>query len=330
MTLMHEHLLFDLTCYHSPPAEASRRRLADSKVRLDNLAQVIRNINLVKDNLVQYDVDLAIRELSYYRRAGGDAIVDLTNVGLARDPAAVRAISIATGVKIVMGCGCYIGASLPSRVHALSADELAREMVTEINEGMDGTGVKPGIIGEVGTSSPLQEVEVKSLRAAARAQLKTGLKLNVHPYCGIPAPFAKDVHKLLDILEAEGVDLSNVVLSHMDQSGFVMEEHRSLAARGPFIEYDCFGQEAYYSPSQWDPRDVERVAGLVKAIESGLSSQLLISQDVCMKTHLREFGGNGYDHILTNIIPMLKAKGVTQKDLDVILRDNPRRVLAIP
>lgn len=308
----------------------SNKRLAESKVRLDSLAQVVRNPYLVSDNMVQLDIELAIKELSFFARAGGSSVVDMTNVGLGRDPVALRAISTGTGVKVIMGCGFYIGASHPPRVATLTADELAQEIINDITEGMDGTGIKPGIIGEIGTSSPLQDNEVKSLRAAARAHLKTKLKVNVHPYCGLPGIWTKDVHKLLDILEEEGVDLSNVVLSHIDQSGFVMEDHRSLAARGAFIEYDCFGQEVYYSASQWDPRDVERVDALVKAIGLGLAPQLLISQDVCLKVHMKEYGGNGYAHILTNIIPMLKAKGINESDIDVIMRDNPRKILTIP
>ena len=242
ITLPHEHLLFDLTSYQTMPIGVGQKRLAGSKVRLDNLAQVMRNPYIVTDNMVQFDTELAIKELSYFARAGGGAVVDMTNVGLARDPASVRAVSIGAGVKVIMGCGFYVGASHPPRVHDMTADELAKEIVSDITEGMDGTGIKPGIIGEIGTSSPLQADEIKSLRAAARAQLKTKLKLNVHPYCGLPGIWTKDVHKLLDILEEEGVDLSNVVLSHIDQSGFVMEDHRVLAARGPFIEYDCLAR----------------------------------------------------------------------------------------
>jgi phosphotriesterase-related protein len=322
--------LFDLGCYLTYPDGASKRHLAESKVKLNNLAQVMRNPYIVKDNLVQLDTELAIKELSFYRRAGGNSIIDMTNVGLARDPLALKAISLATGVNVIMGCGFYVGASHPPRVQSMSIDEIAQEIVNDITTGMDGTDVKPGIIGEIGTTPPLKENEIKVMRGAARAHLKTKLKVNVHPYCGFPGKWGKDAHKLLDILEEEGMDLSNVILSHMDECGFVMDEHKSLARRGAFIEYDCFGQEAYYTAEQWDPRDVERVQGLVAAIEAGLTSQLLISQDVCLKIHLKEYGGNGYDHILTNIIPMLTAKGVKRRDIDAILRENPVKILTIP
>jgi len=254
----------------------------------------------------------------------------MTNVGLARDLMAVKAVSLATGVNVVMGCGFYIGPSHPPKVQLMTVDEIAQEIVNDITNGMDGTGVKPGIIGEIGTTPPLKENEIKVLRGAARAQLTTKLKVNVHPYCGFPGKWGKDCHKLLDILEEERMDLSNVILSHMDQCGFVIEEHKSLADRGAFIEYDCFGQEVYYSAVQWDARDVDRVQGLVAAIEAGLTPKLLVSQDVCLKVHLKEYGGNGYDHILTNILPMLRAKGVSENDLHVILKENPMKILAIP
>lgn len=330
ITLVHEHLLFDLLCYYVEPESADKKRLAGSRVSLNNLAQVWRNMYLVKDNMVQHDVDLAIRELFHFKSAGGKTVVDLTNVGLGRNPAAVKAISMATGVNVVMGCGFYVGASHPPRVGTKTADELADEIVGDITNGMDGTGVKPGIIGEIGTTMPLEDNEVKSLRAAARASLKTKLKVNIHPYCGFPGRWAKDAHRLLDVMEEEGLDLSSVVLSHIDQSGFIMDEHESLAKRGVFIDYDCFGQEGYYTPDQWDPRDVDRVEGVVLAVKHGLTSQLLISQDVCMKVHLKEFGGNGYDHVLTNILPMLRAKGISQADIDTMMRENPKKILTLP
>lgn len=297
---------------------------------LNNLAQVWRNMFIVKDNMVQYDADLAIKELSHFKRAGGNSIVDYTNIGLGRDPASVRAISIATGVNVVMGCGFYVGVSHPPRVGVRTVDELAGEIIDDIMNGMEGTDVRPGIIGEIGTTMPLEENEVKSLRAAARASLKTNLKVNIHPYCGFPGKWAKDAHKLLDVMEEEGMDLSDVILSHVDQSGFIMDEHQLLAKRGVFIDYDCFGQEGYYSPNQWDPRDVERVEGVVSAVKHGLAPQILLSQDVCMKVHLKEFGGNGYDHLLTNIIPMLRARGVSRADIDIMMRENPRKILTLP
>jgi phosphotriesterase-related protein len=281
------------------------------------------------ENMVQNDVELAIKELTFYKRAGGRSLVDVTSMGMGRNPLALREISERTGIQIICGCGFYVGISHPKRVSTMSEDDLTKEIVSDIVNGIDESGIKPGIIGEIGTSLPLERNEVKSLRAAARAHLKTKLKVNIHPYCGTPFPWGKKAHKLLDIMQEEGIELSDVILSHMDANGFNMDEHKSLAKRGAFIEYDGFGNEVYFGPDRWDPRDVERVSGLVSAIKAGLTPQLLISHDVCLKVHMREFGGYGYDHILSNIIPMLKAKGVSGKQIDQVMCKNPKKILAL-
>ena len=329
ITLPHEHLLFDLSCYYVAPPAATNKQLAEAPVSIRNLGEIHRNPFAVKQNLLSFDVELLIKELSYYRRAGGGALVDMSNHGLARDPAALRAISIATGVKIIAGSGYYVAASHPPRVKTMSIDDIAAEITGDVQHGMDGTGIRAGIIGEIGTSRELAADEVKVLRGAARAQAKTGASLNIHPFCGWPGPWAMAAHKLLDVVEEEGGDLSRVVLSHMDSNGFVDSEHISLAKRGAYIEYDTFGQEHYYSATEWDPRDTERVSGVASMVKKGYSSKLLISQDVCFLDCFREYGGYGYDHILRNIIPMLRSKGVDQRTIDEIMIENPKKVLTI-
>lgn len=331
VTLPHEHLLFDLTSWFNMPEESTKKQLALSRVSMSKLGELRRDPDSCRDNLVNYDIDLAIEELLYYKRAGGKSLCDVTSVGLGRDPSALRAISLQTGINIVAGCGYYWAASHPARVNSMSEDQLRDEIVNDITRGIGGTDVKAGIIGEIGTTWPTPTAsEEKVLRAAARAHQKTKGTINIHPFCGVPRPWAKNVHHLLDIVQEEGGELSRVVLSHMDQNGFDMEAHISLARRGAYIEYDTFGQEVYYDRfGGWDPRDTERVQALVHMIKAGYLSQLLISHDVCHKTHLKKYGGHGYDHILNYIVPMLRTMGVPQKHIEQIITENPKRVLAI-
>jgi phosphotriesterase-related protein len=328
VTLPHEHLLFDLSCFFVMPEEATGRRLAQNSVEISNLGEIKRNPLANKDNLVNYDVELAIAELSYFKRAGGRSIVDLTNVGLGRDPAAVRAISLQTGIQVVLGSGYYVAASHPRRVASMTTDEIANEITRDVEEGIGGTGIRSGVIGEIGTSWPLAPDEEKVLRAAARAQLKTGLSVNIHSYCGQSLDDVKVVHRLLDIVEDEGIQLDRVILSHMDIVGIDVEVHDSLAKRGAFISYDCFGSEMYFDNNwRWEPRDTERIRGIRDLVKRGHLPKLLISHDVCYKVHFRRFGGYGYDHILTHVAPMMRSQGVTEREIEALLVANPARAL---
>lgn len=327
ITFPHEHLLFDLSCYLKVPEEATRRNLYHSKVEMSNLGEIRRNPFSNKDDVVNYDVDLAVQELMHLKRAGGNSIVDLTNNGLGRDPLAVRGISIQTGIKVVMGCGYYIAASHPPKIASMTIDEIAKEIVAEVRDGIGGTGIKAGIIGEIGTSWPMVPDEEKVLRAAARAQVKTKKSLNIHSYCGQPLEDVRVVHKLLDIVEDEGADLDRVILSHMDGNGIDLEVHESLAKRGAYISYDCFGSEMFFDNAWWEPRDTERIKGIQGLIKRGKVSKLLLSHDVCYKIHLRRYGGYGYDHLLRNIVPMFRMQGTSEKDIHTMMVTNPARAL---
>ena len=210
----------------------------------------------------------------------------------------------------------------------MTIDEIAKEIVGDVRDGIAGTGIKAGIIGEIGTSWPLMPDEEKVLRAAARAQLKTKRTVNIHSYCGLPLDDVKTVHRLLDVVEDEGVELDRVVLSHMDIVGIDLDAHASLAKRGAFISYDCFGSEMYFDNGwKWEPRDTERISGIRGLMKRGYLSQLLISHDVCYKVHFRRYGGYGYDHILTHIAPMMRSQGVTEREIEALLVANPARAL---
>jgi len=325
VTLCHEHLMFDLTCYlPSNVEEASKKALADLPVQIENLGEIRSDIFGSRDNLVQLDMDLAIKELMYYRRAGGKSIVDCTTLGLARDVSAARAISEATGVNIIAGSGYYVGASHPKNMDEKTVDELTTQMVKEVNQGVGDTGIKCGILGEIGTSWPMTTNEEKVLRAAGRASEKTGAPINVHVW-----PFYKYHHKVLDILAEEGAKLEKVVLSHVDEGMFESEFPASLAKRGCFVEFDTFGSEVYFGSSgQRDPSDAERVQKVSELVKLGYTSNMLISHDVCYKIMLKRFGGYGYDHLLTHVLPMFRRAGITDEQINTIMVENPARMLA--
>ena len=325
VTLPHEHLLFDLRAWAPEVTEASRIALAESPVTMEILGELYRDPEINRDNLRQLDVNLAIEEAMQFKFAGGSTIVDCTSVGLARDVNALRIVSEATGLNIIAGSGFYLAQVHPKYVAEKSTEELANQMIMEVQKGVGDTGIRCGIIGEIGTSWPLHPQEEKVLRAAAHAQQKTGAALSVHPY-----PWGKYAHKLLDILEQEGANLTRVVMDHIDSCGFDAEYPASLAKRGCFVEFDTFGSEFYHdSYGTSEPTDRERVADVMELAKKGYVSQILLSHDLSFKIMLKKYGGQGYAHILKHIVPSLKRAGLTDKNLKEILIDNPRNMLTI-
>ena len=182
ITLPHEHLLCDTSPWATISDEATKRRLFESPVSISILGQLRRDPYACKDNLKLLDIDLAIRELLHFRQAGGKSLVELTLEGIGRDPTALRRISLETGVNIIAGCGFYIDSSHPPLIRSMNVEQIAEEITKDITLGIGGSGIKAGIIGEIGTGWPITPNEENVLRAAAKAHHQTGAAINVHPF----------------------------------------------------------------------------------------------------------------------------------------------------
>lgn len=324
ITLMHEHILNDCRCWWHAPKTPERQYLAEGFVCMEILGELRQDPFVNKHNITLDDEPLAIAELKDFAREGGQTVVEPTCQGIGRDPAALRRISKASGLNIVMGAGYYLGSSHPAKVAGMTIDQIADEIVREANVGVDGTDVKIGLIGEIGVSSDFTAEEEKSLRAAARAQRRTGLPLMVH----LPGWFRLG-HKVLDIAEAEGADLRHTVLCHMNPSHEDLAYQSELAARGAFIEYDMIGMDFFYADQQVQcPSDEEAARAIVKLVERGHIDRILLSHDVFLKMMLTRYGGNGYAYILRHFLPRLKRHGLDDAQLDILMRDNPRSVFA--
>ena len=114
-TITHEHLLWDQSCYWQPdPLEATKKKFCYDPVSDEMQHKLYYKIHQNHDNTMQLDVDLAISEVNYFKRAGGKTIVDVSSIGLGRDPEALAEISYMTGINVVMGCGYYIKPSHPA------------------------------------------------------------------------------------------------------------------------------------------------------------------------------------------------------------------------
>jgi predicted metal-dependent phosphotriesterase family hydrolase len=259
------------------------------------------------------EVPLAVRELVAYAGSGGSTLVELTVPQIGRNPLALRAISEETGVNIVMGCGWYHEEFYKADNYEKSTDSLATELVNEIRDGVGDAGVRPGIIGELGTGDTISPAEERAFRAAARAHLTSGLTISTHAFASYVG------QAQVSLLREEGVPAQRIVVGHLD-SVVDPAYHEAVAALGVWIQFDLIRSE-----NEWEIS--KRIELVKEVIKRGYAEQLLLSQDTCMKSHLKAYGGRGYDSLLSTFVQRLSDAGLTESDLCMLLVENPKRML---
>ena len=271
------------------------------------------------------DTKKATDEVMEFKRYGGASIVDVTSIGIGRDPIAIRNISRETGINVIMGSGYYTATSHPPDMVDKTEGEIAREIIKDIQEGVGETGIRAGIIGEIGLSDVEKNPnEVKSLGASVRAQKEIGAPLIIHPSA------MRQCEPVIEILEEEGANMKQVVMSHtesyLDES---MDYAYMIADVGLYIECDLWGREGNWPAFDVIiPSDTQKMKGIEKLIENGYPDQVLLSQDVCMKIQLMAYGGRGYAHLMRDIIPQLKMNGTSEDEINSMLVENPKKILA--
>jgi phosphotriesterase-related protein len=338
VTLPHEHILIDLCGSHLSKAfDARRAALLDSPVSIKILGELRRSLNASKDNLKLSDVEVAVEELKLFKDAGGMSVIDVTaaySEPPQRNPndlQLIKEIAEKTELNIVLATGFYVKSSHPKMVSEKSIPDLAQLMVRDLTEGFEGTQIRAGVIGEIGCGAPLEPDEEKVLRAAAKAQKETNACIILHS--GTFDPFSRSIAKqaasYLDVLEAQGADLSKVCVSHMDFTCSDLKYHAQILDRGASIMYDTFGCD-FYRDDLWYgavyPTDTQRIAGITELCKQGYDEQLLLSQDTCLKIQTVTYGGYGYAHILQHIIPCLRNSGVQAGHIQNMLISNPRKM----
>jgi phosphotriesterase-related protein len=235
----------------------------------------------------------------------------------------LRRIAEKTGLNIVMGTGYYVGDTHPEALSSMTEQEIANEMIRELEDGADGTDICAGYIGEIGISEIFDEKERRVLRAAAIAQKTTGVAINVHIN-----PWTINGLEAADILLDAGVEPSRICISHIDVEN--REEYvLGLLQKGVYVEFDNFGKEYYIRREVRNSgyglfvTDVQRVTFLKRLIDLGYLNRIVLSCDVCLKQLLHAYGGWGYDHILKNIVPMMEDEGITREQIRTMLVENP-------
>lgn len=259
------------------PADSYSRVLAHEHVFIDlyRVYQPHRDMRLA-------DEALAIDEVSAFADCGGQLLVELTTPDLGRRPDALVRVSQATGVDIVMGTGRYRSPFYEENLDRVPTSELANVFINDIREGVNG--VRPGVVGEIGTDWDfVSSIEERVHRAAATAALETGLSLITHSL-GSDVGMAQ-----LRLFDEEGLPGHRVAIGHADT--FVDRDyHRDVAQSGAYLIFDTVrGINAY---------DTRRTIDMLEwAIEEGYEDRVMLGHDVCSTGHCRAYGGNGYTYV---------------------------------
>lgn len=286
-------------------------------------------------------------ELGLYRAAGGTTLIDMTNGELSDYAApvwwsddlrdmqqnpktgsrsianvlATKEMSEKTGVQVVLGTGHYYDAYLDKEwFDRNSTNTIADFLIADLVDEIPGTGVRAGIIGEIASDlSHITAVEERSFRAAARASRETGIMISTHA-ATFPTGLAQ-----LEIIAEEGVDPSRVVIGHADTVKSV-DYSLELLRRGAFVEFDCL-MTCRIGGNLIRHQIDRRVEYLKTMIDAGFAERVLLSQDVCQRSHMRALGGPGYTFLFEEFRAIAVEAGIAPETLDMIHRDNPRRAV---
>jgi len=263
------------------------------------------------------DDQVLAAELKAFADVGGSCLVDQTPRAAGRRPERLRALSEKTEVKIVCSTGWYTEPYYPAcdELERRTVPEIASIMRDEIENGIGETGIRPGLIGEIGASqgwvSPLEE---KVHRAAARVQIETGLPLATHTlYHGAG-------YHQIGIFDEEGVDPARVVIGHCDTFPN-LEYCLNIARWGGYVAFDNIGY-------QLGDHEEHLIRILTELIYAGHLDQILLSQDMGQMTELASRGGRGLTYLVEKFLPRLSEAGVDEDSRRQITMDNPVRWLS--
>lgn len=270
----------------------------------------------------------AVERLTELHDAGIGTIVDLTVVGLGRDIDVVRRVADRVPLHIVVATGFYTYNDLPhyfdyrtAAMRAGSVDLLDEFFLVDIDKGIAGSGVKPGIL-KCATDEPgLTPGVERVLRSVARVHRATGLPISTHTHAG--SRRGRDQQR---IFREEGVDLGRVVIGHSGDSTD-LEYLEELIGSGSTLGMDRFGVDVFCPFEQ----RVETVAELCRR---GQAHRMVLSHDTAC--HMDWFDPEmlaaatpnwNFLHISRDVLPALRARGVPERDITAMMVDNPRRLL---
>jgi phosphotriesterase-related protein len=272
----------------------------------------------------------AVRKLTTLKQSGVDTIVDPTVIGLGRYIPRVARINALVDINIVAATGLYTFDEIPHFFDYRGPgtildgpDPMTEMFVRDIREGIGGTGVKAAFLKCVVEERGLTPGQTRVQLAVCEAHRETGVPITVHTNS------EHETGRLaLDFYEAEGVDLTKVVVGHAGDSND-LDYLRALADRGATLGCDRFGLDRYNTTDR-------RVATVAALCAEGYADRIVLSHDA--SCYIDFYAGEQaqrtlhtaapnwhYEHITRDVLPALREAGVTDAQITTMTVDNPRR-----
>ena len=280
-TLMHEHIFIDLS---------GIKKLDDC--RLDCKNETIEEFKKLYENGVRN-------------------ITEVTNIGMGRDVNYIKEVSEKSGINVICATGFYKEPFYPEFVYEKNEKELSEIMKNDILKGIDGTDIKAGIIGEIGSSKDIiTETELKVFKSAIIAHLETGVPITTHTSLGTMG------HEQVRLFKEYKVNTDKIVIGHVDLSGNV-EYILEMLYNGVYVEFDTIGKNNYLA-------DDIRIEMMKEIEKRELIDRVFLSMDITRKSNMEYKGGIGYNYIFNVFIPKLKEAGIKENSIEKMLKINPQ------
>ncbi|WP_339706644.1 phosphotriesterase [uncultured Kriegella sp.] len=271
-------------------------------------------------------VERALPYLKALKEHGVTSFLDCTPAYLGRDPYILKRLSDSTGINILTNTGYYGSGNnkyIPKSIRNNSPKEMAAHWIDEFQHGIDGSGIRPGFIKmAVENKEKLSEIHTNLIKAAALTHLETGMTIVSHT--GEDAPAMAQIK----VLKEMGVSPKAFVWTHA-QNGSVAG-YLEAAGQGAWVSLDNIHDRPTTNAN--DPGSIGWYVKTLSELKAyGILNHILISHDAGWYNVGQKNGGDyrGYTDLFAKLIPRLKENGFTKKDIDLLLRENPKSAYAI-
>ncbi len=270
-------------------------------------------------------VEMAVCQLKRARDYGIRTLVDGTTINLGRDIHLLRTVSEISGMNIIASSGFYYQEEpwLAMR----DEEEIVSLLLDECTNGIVGIDSRPGIMKNGIAAEGVTHLQEKLLHAVGRVSVLTDLPIFCHH-----DPSVKSGFRILEVYCSCGVAPNKVILGH---AGDINDQayHEELAKAGCYLGFDRLAYDDSDTPV------ANSIRNIVSLCEKGYRDKLLISHDWASYLGLWESWGKtasadyahldiDYSYLSREIIPMLKASGLTEADIYAIMVENPKHFFA--
>ncbi len=346
LTSMHEHILYDGTVYRARfldllPSQDHLPVKEDDRVSLENIYHHRQNCILSWDGVSMHEEDVMLEELIDFKKTGGGAMIDVSVPGLRSNLPAIKQLSQKSGVHVIATTGLYSEDSWPDQFRAMSIKEYEQYMTGEIEVGIENTGIKAGHIKVAIEEGPTEQGE-KLLKAAVHVCNETGLSLSIHHGMKMTLD---DITNMVSIVLEEGIDPGRTIMCHMQNSiacmdvktlvqdpksrDLTLDFNKEIMDKGFIAGHDCFGHEYGLTLLGWlGSVEWQNLAAVYELCKQGYGDRIVLATDTYLKILTSRYGGGGYSHLTTCILPLLKEVGVSGKHIEEMTIKNPARILA--